>query len=139
MHHCSSPSRMLRRTRLRFPTATRTHVIQDEVDALQRRKLVAAILSGFGLVNFISMLSSIFRIIGITVTERASGMAQLLDVMTGGAASARVSRYAIAFILSISHARSSSDPVRHGHPIRIYVVNSFVFPQLYVIMMGALI
>ncbi|KAJ3549507.1 hypothetical protein NM208_g464 [Fusarium decemcellulare] len=74
-----------------------TRITQDEANELKRRNFAAAILGGLGLVCFLSMISSVFHVIGMVSTERESGMAQLIDVMTGGAASARVLSYAIAF------------------------------------------
>ncbi|KAF4460712.1 ATP-binding cassette sub-family A member 9 [Fusarium albosuccineum] len=74
-----------------------TRITQDEANELKRRNFAAAILGGLGLVCFLSMISSVFHVIGMVSTERESGMAQLIDVMTGGAASARVLSYVIAF------------------------------------------
>ncbi|KAF5010714.1 hypothetical protein FDECE_3125 [Fusarium decemcellulare] len=74
-----------------------TRITQDEANELKRRNFAAAILGGLGLVCFLSMISSVFHIIGMVSTERESGMSQLIDVMTGGAASARVLSYVIAF------------------------------------------
>jgi ATP-binding cassette subfamily A (ABC1) protein 3 len=76
-----------------------TRVTQDEVNALKRRNFAAAVLGGLGLVGFLSMVSSVFHVIGMVASERESGMAQLIDIMTGGAASARVLSYVIAFDL----------------------------------------
>ncbi|RKK22901.1 hypothetical protein BFJ66_g9907 [Fusarium oxysporum f. sp. cepae] len=74
-----------------------TRITQDEAAELKRRNFAATIVGGFGIVCFLSMISSVFHIIGMISTEREAGMAQLIDVMTGGAASARVLSYLIAF------------------------------------------
>ncbi|EEY23039.1 ATP-binding cassette sub-family A member 9 [Verticillium alfalfae VaMs.102] len=76
-------------------TYTRT---TPEDDATQRRKdLLSGIFSGLSVVCFISMLSLVYHMVGMIADERESGMAQLIDVMGGGAAAARVSSYLIAF------------------------------------------
>ncbi|KAH7136911.1 hypothetical protein B0J13DRAFT_506674 [Dactylonectria estremocensis] len=74
-----------------------TRTTQDQVKAMTRRSFADAILAGLGIVCFLSTLSSVFHVIGMIATERESGMAQIIDVMTGGAASARVLSYVIAF------------------------------------------
>ncbi|KAF4340835.1 hypothetical protein FBEOM_5287 [Fusarium beomiforme] len=74
-----------------------TRTTQSEAAELKRRNFAAAILGGFGIVCFLSMISSVFHMIGMISTEREAGMTQLIDVMTGGAASARVLSYLIAF------------------------------------------
>ncbi|KAI7762811.1 hypothetical protein LZL87_008252 [Fusarium oxysporum] len=74
-----------------------TRITQDEAAELKRRNFAATIVGGFGIVCFLSMISSVFHIIGMISTEREAGMTQLIDVMTGGAASARVLSYLIAF------------------------------------------
>ncbi|KAF5986353.1 ABC transporter [Fusarium coicis] len=74
-----------------------TRITQDEAAEIKRRNFTATMVGGFGIVCFLSMISSVFHIIGMISTEREAGMAQLIDVMTGGAASARVLSYLIAF------------------------------------------
>ncbi|EXL68806.1 hypothetical protein FOPG_15170 [Fusarium oxysporum f. sp. conglutinans race 2 54008] len=74
-----------------------TRVTQDEAEKLKRPDAAALMLSGAGLLCFLSMISSIFHITGMIATEREAGMAQLIDIMTGGAASARALSYVIAF------------------------------------------
>ncbi|KAG7152154.1 hypothetical protein HYQ46_012013 [Verticillium longisporum] len=67
-------------------------------DATQRRKdLISGMFSGLNVVCFISMLSLVYHMVGMIADERESGMAQLIDVMGGGAAAARVLSYLIAF------------------------------------------
>ncbi|RBQ90155.1 hypothetical protein VDGD_07300 [Verticillium dahliae] len=67
-------------------------------DATQRRKdLISGMFSGLNVVCFISMLSLVYHMVGMIADERESGMAQLIDVMGGGAAAARVVSYLIAF------------------------------------------
>ncbi|KAL9949165.1 hypothetical protein ACHAQF_005782 [Verticillium nonalfalfae] len=69
-----------------------------EDDATQRRKdLLSGIFSGLSVVCFLSMLSLVYHMVGMIADERESGMAQLIDVMGGGAAAARVLSYLIAF------------------------------------------
>ncbi|OHW97887.1 ATP-binding cassette sub-family a member 9 [Colletotrichum incanum] len=55
------------------------------------------ITSGLGIVCFASMLALVFHIVGTIASERESGMSQLIDIMGGGAASARVLSYVVAF------------------------------------------
>ncbi|KAH7195084.1 P-loop containing nucleoside triphosphate hydrolase protein [Fusarium oxysporum] len=74
-----------------------TRVTQDEAEKLKRPDAAALMLSGAGLLCFLSMISSIFHITGMIATEREAGMAQLIDIMTGGVASARALSYVIAF------------------------------------------
>ncbi|KAF5557253.1 ABC transporter [Fusarium napiforme] len=74
-----------------------TRITQDEAAEIRHRNFAATMVGGFGIVCFLSMISSVFHIIGMISTEREAGMAQLIDVMTGGAASARVLSYLIAF------------------------------------------
>ncbi|CCT65409.1 related to ABC transporter [Fusarium fujikuroi IMI 58289] len=74
-----------------------TRITQDQAAEIKRRNFAATMVGGFGIVCFLSMISSVFHIIGMISTEREAGMAQLIDVMTGGAASARVLSYLIAF------------------------------------------
>ncbi|KAF5557208.1 ABC transporter [Fusarium phyllophilum] len=74
-----------------------TRITQDEAAEIKRRNFAATMVGGFGIVCFLSMISSVFHIIGMISTEREAGMTQLIDVMTGGAASARVLSYLIAF------------------------------------------
>ncbi|KAG7121467.1 ATP-binding cassette sub-family A member 17 like protein [Verticillium longisporum] len=69
-----------------------------EDDATQKRKeLLDGMFSGLSVVCFISMLSLVYHMVGMIADERESGMAQLIDVMGGGAAAARVLSYLIAF------------------------------------------
>lgn len=74
-----------------------TRITQDQAAEIKRRNFAATMVGGFGIVCFLSMISSVFHIIGMISTEREAGMAQLIDVMTGGAASARVLSYLITF------------------------------------------
>ncbi|WQF86367.1 Putative AAA+ ATPase domain, ABC-2 type transporter, transmembrane domain, ABC transporter [Colletotrichum destructivum] len=74
-----------------------TRISQDQAKAIKRRASIDMILGGLGIVCFASMLSLVFHIVGMISSERESGMSQLIDVMAGGAASARVLSYVIAF------------------------------------------
>lgn len=74
-----------------------TRISQDQAKAIKRRASIDMILGGLGIVCFASMLSLVFHIVGMISSERESGMSQLIDVMGGGAASARVLSYVIAF------------------------------------------
>ncbi|KPM40517.1 hypothetical protein AK830_g6070 [Neonectria ditissima] len=74
-----------------------TRTTQEQADTLQRRNFADAIIGGLGIVSFLSMLSSAFHVIGMIASERESGMTQLIDVMGGGAAAARVLSYVVAF------------------------------------------
>jgi ATP-binding cassette, subfamily A (ABC1), member 3 len=74
-----------------------TRTTAEQAGALHRREFVGMILSGLGIICFASMLSHVFHIVGMVASERESGMAQLIDVMGGGAASARVLSFVIAF------------------------------------------
>ncbi|KAM0540754.1 hypothetical protein ACHAPJ_013519 [Fusarium lateritium] len=74
-----------------------TRITQSEASELKRRNFAAGIIGGYGIICFLSMVSSVFHVIGMISTEREAGMAQLVDVMTGGAASARVLSYVAAF------------------------------------------
>lgn len=74
-----------------------TRITQSEAVELKRRNFAAGIIGGFGIICFLSMVSSVFHMIGMISTEREAGMAQLIDVMAGGAASVRVLSYVAAF------------------------------------------
>ncbi|KAM0323839.1 hypothetical protein ACHAQA_008417 [Verticillium albo-atrum] len=74
-----------------------TRTTQDQAKRLGRRQFIDMIFAGLSIVCFASMLSLVFHIVGMIASERESGMAQLIDVMGGGAASARVLSYVIAF------------------------------------------
>ncbi|KAM0272553.1 hypothetical protein ACHAQH_008663, partial [Verticillium albo-atrum] len=66
-----------------------TRTTEEQAAALERKQFIGMIFSGLGVVCFISMLPLVFHIVGMIADERESGMAQLIDVMGGGAASAR--------------------------------------------------
>lgn len=74
-----------------------TRTTEDQAGAIRRREFVGMVTSGLGIVCFASMLSHVYHIVGMIASERESGMAQLIDVMGGGAASARVVSFVIAF------------------------------------------
>ncbi|KAH7462884.1 hypothetical protein FOMA001_g18400 [Fusarium oxysporum f. sp. matthiolae] len=74
-----------------------TRTTQEQAKAAHRRKFIDMVLGGLNLVCFASMLSLVYHIVGTIALERESGMTQLIDVMGGGAFSARVLSYVIAF------------------------------------------
>ncbi|WYZ43756.1 hypothetical protein EsH8_VII_000192 [Colletotrichum jinshuiense] len=74
-----------------------TRMTQSQAEAIQRRESIGMIVSGLGIVCFASMLPLVFHVVGTIASERESGMSQLIDIMGGGAASARVLSYVIAF------------------------------------------
>ncbi|KAH6692200.1 hypothetical protein F5X68DRAFT_250381 [Plectosphaerella plurivora] len=74
-----------------------TRTTENQAAALHRREFLNTVISGLGIICFASMLSHVFHIVGMIAAERESGMAQLIDVMGGGAASARVLSFVIAF------------------------------------------
>ncbi|KAL5600634.1 hypothetical protein FOVSG1_008446 [Fusarium oxysporum f. sp. vasinfectum] len=74
-----------------------TRTTQEQAKSVHRRKFIDMLLGGLNLVCFASMLSLAYHVIGTIASERESGMTQLIDVMGGGAFSARVLSYIIAF------------------------------------------
>ncbi|KAM0266934.1 hypothetical protein ACHAPA_006503 [Fusarium lateritium] len=74
-----------------------TRTTQEQAEALHRRDFIDMVLGGLNLVCFGSMLSLVYHVIGTIASERESGMTQLIDVMGGGAFSARLLSYVIAF------------------------------------------
>ncbi|EQB49663.1 hypothetical protein CGLO_10989 [Colletotrichum gloeosporioides Cg-14] len=74
-----------------------TRTTQEQADANQRRAPIDLILGGLGMVSFASMLPLVFQLVSMIASERESGMSQLIDVMSGGAAFARVMSYVVAF------------------------------------------
>ncbi|KAF4414776.1 ATP-binding cassette sub-family A member 9 [Fusarium acutatum] len=74
-----------------------TRITQDKAEKLKRPDAAAMMLSGGGVLCFLSTIFSVFHMTGMIAMEREAGMAQLIDIMTGGAASARVLSYTIAF------------------------------------------
>ncbi|KAH7261625.1 hypothetical protein BKA59DRAFT_518590 [Fusarium tricinctum] len=74
-----------------------TRTTQEQAEAAQRRESINMVTAGLNLVCFGSMLSLVYHVVGTIASERESGMTQLIDVMGGGAFSARVLSYVIAF------------------------------------------
>ncbi|GKT66506.1 ATP-binding cassette sub-family A member 9 [Colletotrichum tofieldiae] len=74
-----------------------TRMTQEQAETIHRRQSIDMIISGLGIVCFASMLPLVFHIVGTIASERESGMSQLIDIMGGGAAPARVLSYVIAF------------------------------------------
>ncbi|KAG5657980.1 hypothetical protein KAF25_006931 [Fusarium avenaceum] len=74
-----------------------TRTTPEQAKAAHRRMSIDMILGGLNLVCFASMLSLVYHVVGTIASERESGMTQLIDVMGGGAFSARVLSYVIAF------------------------------------------
>ncbi|KAM0489602.1 hypothetical protein ACHAP8_012419 [Fusarium lateritium] len=74
-----------------------TRTTQEQAKAKHRREFIDMVLGGLNLVCFASMLSLVYHVVGTIASERESGMTQLIDVMGGGAFSARVLSYVIAF------------------------------------------
>lgn len=74
-----------------------TRTTPKQAEAAHRRQSIDMILGGLNLVCFASMLSLVYHVVGTIASERESGMTQLIDVMGGGAFSARVLSYVIAF------------------------------------------
>ncbi|EXL90567.1 hypothetical protein NOF04DRAFT_19663 [Fusarium oxysporum II5] len=74
-----------------------TRTTQEQAKSVHRRKFIDMLLGGLNLVCFASMLSLGYHVIGTIAAERKSGMTQLIDVMGGGAFSAQLLSYIIAF------------------------------------------
>ena len=73
-----------------------TTISQATQDDNVRKAYQGLIISTYAIVFFISMVSSVYHLVGMVTTERESGMTQLIDAM-GGSATARIWSYVLAF------------------------------------------
>ncbi|KAK9241752.1 P-loop containing nucleoside triphosphate hydrolase protein [Lipomyces tetrasporus] len=74
-----------------FTTISQTTYSDNVLKAFQ-----GLIISTYGIVFFITVVSSIYHLAGMISTDRESGMTQLIDDM-GGSASSRICSYILAF------------------------------------------
>lgn len=73
-----------------------TTISQADEDDLVRREYQKLIITIYGVVFFISFSSQIYHLVGMMTSERASGMAQLIDAM-GGSPAVRICSYILSF------------------------------------------
>jgi hypothetical protein len=73
-----------------------TTISQEQQDGNIRKEYQQLIITIYGIVFFISLSSQIYHLVGMMTTERASGMAQLIDAM-GGNPAIRICSYILSF------------------------------------------
>jgi ATP-binding cassette, subfamily A (ABC1), member 3 len=73
-----------------------TTITQAQDNDNKRKMYQRLIIRIYGIVFFIAFSSQIYHVVGMMTTERASGMAQLIDAM-GGTPGIRISSYLISF------------------------------------------